>query len=187
VASPKPVVEPEPEPEPAVAGAWRPSLFLLAGGAFAGGANTGPLGAVGASLVPPWWGGRFAADLEVGLRSADFMGSAEGLGEVRSHVLAVPVLASVRAEVFQRARFTLYGRAGGGLVPFRHLLTSDFQEDVKESKLAGMGFLSVQGTYQFGRWSALAEVRGAWAPARTPWLDAQLGGLTTFLGVGFTP
>ncbi len=194
VATPEPVVPPKPElptpPEPAppeVAGTWRPSLFLLAGGAFAGGANTGPLGAVGVSLAPPWWGGRYAAELEVGLRGATFMGPANGLGEVSSEVLAVPVLMSVRAEVFQRARFTLYGRAGGGVVPFRHLLTSDFQEDLKESKLAGMGFLSVQGAYRFGRWSALAEVRGAWAPARTPWLDAQLGGLAAFLGLGFTP
>jgi len=102
-------------------------------------------------------------------------------------LLAVPVLASVRVGVFQGEAFSLYGRAGGGLLPFRHQLSSDFQEDLKESKLGAMGFLSFQGAYRLGRWSALAEVRGAWAPARTPSLDAQLGGLSGLLGMRFEP
>jgi hypothetical protein len=106
---------------------------------------------------------------------------------VHSRVLAVPVLASVRVGVLQGAAVSLYGRAGGGVLPFQHRLSSDFQEDVKESKLAGMGFLSFQGAYRLGRWSVLAEVRGAWAPARTPWLDAQLGGLSGLLGARFEP
>jgi hypothetical protein len=188
VPPPAPVPRPEmPTPAPTVTGPWRPSVFVLAGGAIASGANTGPAGAVGVSLSPPWWAGRFAAELEAGLRSATFDGRVDSLGAVRSRVLAVPVLASVRGVIIQRAAFSLHGRAGGGVLPFRHRLRSDFQEDLKESKLAGMGFLSVQGAYRLGRWSALAEVRGAWAPARTPWLDAQLGGLSGLLGVRFEP
>ncbi|MCP3142171.1 hypothetical protein [Pyxidicoccus xibeiensis] len=171
---------------PGVIRTWRPSLFLLAGGSFAGGANTGPGGAVGGSIITPWWE-RLALELEAGVRSASFDGKVEGLGAVRSHVLAMPVLASVRVGFFQRHALSLYGRAGGGLLPFRHQLSSDFQEGLKESKLSGMGFLSLQGAYRFGRLSALAEVRGAWAPARTPWLDAQLGGLAAFLGMRFEP
>ena len=182
-----PPVTPVPVAAPGVTETWRTSVFALAGGAFASGANTGPSGAVGVSLVAPWWRGRFAAEVEAGLRSATFDGRVESLGTVRSRVLAVPVLASVRAVIFQRAAFSLHGRAGGGVLPFRHRLRSDFQEDLKESKLAGMGFLSVQGAYRLGRWSALAEVRGAWAPARTPWLDAQLGGVSGLLGVRFEP
>ncbi|WP_241759566.1 hypothetical protein [Pyxidicoccus parkwayensis] len=174
-------------PPPAPAGHWRPSVFALAGGAFASGANTGPTGAVGVSLSPPWWEGRFAAELETGLRTATFDGRVDSLGSVRSRVLAVPVLASVRAVIFQRASLSLHGRAGGGVLPFRHQLESDFQEDLKESKLAAMGFLSVQGAVRLGRWSALVEVRGSMAPARTPWLDAQLGGLNGLLGVRFEP
>ncbi|WP_240360471.1 hypothetical protein [Pyxidicoccus caerfyrddinensis] len=188
VPPPAPVPRPEtPTPAPTVTGPWRPSVFVLAGGAIASGANTGPAGAVGVSLSPPWWGGRFAAELEAGLRSATFDGRVDSLGAVRSRVLAVPVLASVRGVIFQRAAFSLHGRAGGGVLPFQHRLLSDFQEDLKESKVAGMGFLSVQGAYRLGRWSALAEVRGSWAPARTPWLDAQLGGLSGLLGVRFEP
>ncbi|MCY1023130.1 hypothetical protein [Pyxidicoccus sp. MSG2] len=190
VVVPPPAPEPRPEtptPAPRMAGPWRPSVFVLVGGAIASGANTGPAGAVGISLSPPWWGGRFAAELEAGLRSATFDGRVDSLGVVRSRVLAVPVLASVRGVIFQRAAFSLYGRAGGGVLPFQHQLRSDFQEDLKESKLAGMGFLSLQGAYRLGRWSALAEARGAWAPARTPWLDAQLGGLSGLLGVRFDP
>lgn len=188
---PPPIVPPAVPPPPPVhvvpPSPWRASVFALAGGAFASGANTGPTGSVGVSLAPPWWEGRFAAELEAGLRGATFDGRVDSLGGVRSRVLAVPVLASVRAVIFQRAAFSLYGRAGGGLLPFRHQLRSDFQEDLKESKLAGMGFLSAQAAYRFGRWSALAEVRGAWAPARTPWLDAQLGGLSGLVGARFEP
>ncbi|MFP2910737.1 hypothetical protein ACLESD_38010, partial [Pyxidicoccus sp. 3LFB2] len=189
IATPVPVPGvPTPVPRPvAVKRAWQPSVFLLAGGAFAGGANTGPMGALGVSLVAPVWRQRLAVELEAGLRRATFDGGVESLGAVRSRVLAVPVLASVRVGLLQGALFSLYGRAGGGLLPFRHQLSSDFQEDLKESKLGGMGFLSFQGAYRLGRWSALAEVRGAWAPARTPWLDAQLGGVSGLLGVRFEP
>ncbi|WP_164020156.1 hypothetical protein [Pyxidicoccus trucidator] len=183
----QPPVTPTPPPAPTVAGAWHPSVFVLVGGAFASGANTGPMGAVGVSLVPPWWRERLAVELEAGLRRVTFDGGVDALGSVHSRVLAVPVLASVRVGVFQGAAVSLYGRAGGGLLPFQHRLSSDFQEDVKESKLAGMGFLSFQGAYRLGRWSVLAEVRGAWAPARTPWLDAQLGGLSGLLGARFEP
>jgi len=178
---------PAPPLAPAVAGVWRPSLFLLVGGAFASGANTGPTGAVGLSLVPPWRRGLWAFEVETGLRRISFDGSVDALGAVQSRVLAVPVLAAVRVGVLQGEAFSLSGRAGGGLLPFRHQLSSDFQEDLKESKLGAMGFLSLQGAYRLGRWSALAEVRGAWAPARTPSLDAQLGGLSGLLGMRFEP
>jgi hypothetical protein len=190
VPPPAPVPRPEtlaPTTAPVVAGAWRPSVFALAGGAFASGANTGPAGAVGVSLVPPWWRGRLAAELEAGVRTATFDARVDVLGAVRSRVLAVPVLASVRVGLLHGTAFSLYGRAGAGVLPFRHLLSSDFQEDLKESKLGGMGFLSIQGAYRFGRWSALAELRGSWAPARTPWLDAQLGGMSGLLGARFEP
>ncbi|WP_338866241.1 hypothetical protein [Myxococcus stipitatus] len=167
--------------------AWRPAFHLLAGGTFARGKNSGPSGALGASLTSPWWGGRLAAELEVGMRGASFRGPVGTLGEVQSQVLAVPVLASVRAELLDAAAFRLHIRAGGGVAPFRHRLLSDFQAEVKESKLSGMAFLAVQGAYRFGRWSALGEVRGAWAPARTPLLDAQLGGVSTLVGLRFEP
>jgi hypothetical protein len=168
-------------------GGWRPSVFLLAGGTFASGANTGPTGSVGVSLVPPGRWAWLAGELEVGLRRVTLDGQVEALGTVRSRVLGVPVLASVRARLLQGSVFSLYGRAGTGVLPFRHQLTSDFQEDLKESKLGVMGFLSLQGAYRWGRWSALAEARGTWAPAHTPWLDAQLGGLSGLVGVRFEP
>jgi len=166
---------------------WRPALHVLAGGSFASGDNTGPFGVLGGSVALPWWSGRLAAELEVGVRGATFNGTVGALGAVRSQVLAVPVLVSARAELLQVQALTLYGRAGGGLAPFRHRLRSDFQAEVKESKLSGMGFLAIQGAYRFGRWSALGELRGAWAPASTPLLDAQLGGVSALLGMRFEP
>ncbi|WP_342373919.1 hypothetical protein NVS55_21045 [Myxococcus stipitatus] len=168
-------------------GTWRPALHLLVGGTFARGENSGPSGGMGASVATPWWEGRLAAELELGVRGASFRGPVGTLGEVRSQLLAVPVLASVRAKVFDAAAFTLHIRAGGGVAPFRHRLRSDFQAEVKESKLSGMAFMAIQGAYRFGRWSALGEVRGAWAPARTPLVDAQLGGVATLVGMRFEP
>ncbi|QSQ15540.1 hypothetical protein [Myxococcus landrumensis] len=183
-SSPRPPVPPAEEDSRA---SWRPALHLLLGGTFARGENSGPSGAMGASVTTPWWEGRLAAELELGLRGASFRGPVGTLGEVRSQLLAVPVLASVRAELFDAAAFTLHIRAGGGVAPFRHHLRSDFQAEVKESKLSGMAFMAIQGAYRFGRWSALGEVRGAWAPARTPLVDAQLGGVATLLGMRFEP
>ncbi|QDE97603.1 hypothetical protein [Myxococcus xanthus] len=166
---------------------WRSSFFLLAGGVIASGANTGPSGGVGVSVLTPWWRHRIAAELEVGARTAMYGGPVEALGVVRSQVMALPLLLSVRADFFRRGAFSLHGRAGAGPVPFHHYLSSDFQGEVKESRVSGMGFVALQAAHRFGRWSALAEARGAWAPVHTPWLDSQLGGLAMYLGMRFEP
>ncbi|WNZ65663.1 hypothetical protein QEG98_19850 [Myxococcus sp. MxC21-1] len=166
---------------------WRSSFFLLAGGVIARSANTGPSGGVGVSVLTPWWRHRIAAELEVGARTAMYGGPVETLGAVRSQVLALPLLLSVRAELLRRGAFSLHGRAGAGPVPFHHYLSSEFQGEVKESRVSGMGFVSLQAAHRFGRWSALAEARGAWAPVHTPWLDSQLGGLAMYLGMRFEP
>ncbi|AEI67242.1 hypothetical protein [Corallococcus macrosporus] len=164
---------------------WRSSFFLLAGGVFAGGSNTGISGGVGVSVLTPLWRQRLAAELEVGARSSTL---SDAVGSFRSQVFALPLLVSVRAELFRRAAFSLHGRAGAGPVPVHHyLLPSDVQGEVKESKVSGMGFVALQASHRFGRWSALAEARGAWAPVHTPWLDTQLGGLAMYLGMKFEP
>ncbi|MCP3061760.1 hypothetical protein LXT21_23525 [Myxococcus sp. K38C18041901] len=182
----KPAVAVAP-PAPVVDASWRPALQVLAGGVFARGDNSGPFGALGVAFTAPWWERRLAGEFEVGVRAASFQGTVGALGAVRSQVLAVPLLVSARVELLRGAALSLYGRAGGGVAPFRHRLQSDFPAEVKESKLSGMGFLAIQGAYRFGRWSALGELRGAWAPASTPWLDAQLGGVSALLGMRFEP
>ncbi|WP_163783106.1 hypothetical protein [Myxococcus vastator] len=167
---------------------WRSSYFLLAGGVFASGANSGPSGGVGVSVLTPWWRHRLAAELEIGARTAMDGGPADARGTVRSQVVALPLLLSVRAELFRRGAFSLHGRAGAGPVPFfHHALSSGAQGEVKESRVAGMGFVALQAAHRFDRWSALAEARGAWAPVHTPWLDSQLGGLALYLGMRFEP
>ncbi|AKQ66307.1 hypothetical protein A176_003219 [Myxococcus hansupus] len=167
--------------------AWQASYFLLAGGVVAGGSDAGPTGSVGVTVVTPLWRQRVAAELEVGARTSSDNTTVSGVGATRSQVLALPVLLSVRAELFRRAGFSLHGRAGGGPMPIHHYRSSELQAEVKESKLRGMGFLALQADYRFGRWSALAEARGAWAPVRTPWLDTQLGGFAVLLGARFQP
>jgi hypothetical protein len=177
-------VTPEPTPLPRQHGL---ALHLLAGGFFAGGANSGPSAALGISYPLPVWDRRLAVELEAGLRQATLDAQIAGLGTLHSRVLAGPVLASARLATFERAAFTLYGRVGAGLLPFRHAVSSDFQPGFDESKLGLMAFLAAQGAYRFGRVSALFELRGEYGPANTPILNAQLGGISAALGVRYEP
>lgn len=163
------------------------ALHLLAGGFFAGGANRGPSVALGVSHPLPFLGGRLSAEAEVGLRRAAMEARVEGLGTLRSHVLAGPVLASARMALLERAAFTLYGRAGVGVLPFQHEVSSDFQPGFGESKLGPLAFLAAQGAWRLGQMSALMEVRGEYGPAQTSRLDAQMGGVSATLGVRYEP
>ncbi|RKH65346.1 hypothetical protein [Corallococcus llansteffanensis] len=170
------------------------SLFLLGGASFARGANGGPLLALGVSVPLPLWRGRLAAEAEVGVRHAMLDVVREDKTQVHSRVWAFPLMLSMRVTLFQQGSLRLDGRAGGGVLPLRHQLSlaepappDDFQTAVNERKLGAMGFLSVQGAYDLGRWSILTEVRAALAPVRTPSLDAELGGVSLAFGVGFTP
>ncbi|MBE4752448.1 hypothetical protein G4177_30205 [Corallococcus sp. ZKHCc1 1396] len=186
---------PSPAPSPVAAAqraaGERLSLFLLGGATFARGANDGPLLSLGVSVPLPVWHGRLAAEAEAGLRYAMFDARTE---PVHSRVWGVPLLLSARIAVFQQGSFRLDGRAGGGVLPFSHRLTDDatrtpddFPATVDERRVAAMGFLSVQGAYDFGRWSLLTEVRGALAPIETPSLRAQLGGVSVSAGLRFVP
>lgn len=163
------------------------AVHLLAGGFFAGGANRGPSAALGVSHPLPVWNGRLAAELEIGLRRAALEARLEGYGTLRSSVLAGPILASARLGLLERSAFTLYGRAGLGLLPFQHAISSDFQPSFDESKLGLMAFAAAQGAYRFGRVSALVELRAEYGPAHTEQLDAQLGGIGATIGVRYEP
>jgi hypothetical protein len=163
------------------------ALHLLAGGFFAGGANRGPVLAVGASYPLPLWQERIAAEVEVGLRRAGLDATIAGYGTLHSTVLAGPMLASARLTLLERSAFTLYGRVGAGVLPFEHHVSSDFQQSFGESKLGAMAFLAAQGAYRLGRMSVLLELRGEYGPAQTARLDAQLGGAGASLGLRYEP
>jgi hypothetical protein len=179
-------VEPPAPPEVARAGGGL-GLHLLAGGVFAGGANTGLTAALGASYRLPVWRGRLAAEVEAGFRQAS-LEAVDSFGVTRrSRVLAGPVLASARLTALEAGAFSLYARVGAGVVPFEHRMTSDFQGEVRESKLEPMAFLAAQGAYRFGALSALVELRGAYGTVSTPWIDAQLGGVAVLLGMRYAP
>lgn len=185
-----PVRSAEPLPESPSATVRAPGgleLHLLAGGILARGANTGLMAALGASYPLPVWHRRLALELEVGLRQAS-LEAVDAFGMTRrSRVLAGPVLASARLTAFERGAFSLYGRVGAGVMPFTHHMTIGFQNDVEESKLKPMAFLAAQAAYRFGVLSALVELRGAYGPARTPWIDAQLGGVAVTVGMRYAP
>jgi hypothetical protein len=184
-APPAPVVVQAPPPvEPIRA---RLAMHLLAGAFFAGGANRGPAVALGVSYPLPLWGGRVAAEAEAGIRRSALEARIDGFGKLQSSVLAGPVLASARLTLLERSAFSLYGRAGAGVLPFQHQVSSDFQPSFGESKLAPMAFLAAQGAWSFSRVSLLMEVRGEYGPAQTQSLNAQMGGIGASLGVRYEP
>ncbi len=174
-------------PAPAAPTPPRLAMHLLAGGFFAGGANRGPAVAMGASYTLSRGGGRLAVEAEVGLRRAALDAQIEGFGTLHSRVLAGPVLAAARVTLLERSPFSLYGRAGAGILPFQHEVSSDFQPGFGESKLSPMVFLSAQGAWRINRFSLLAELRGEYGPAQTARLNAQLGGAGLSLGVRYEP
>ncbi|WP_224363082.1 hypothetical protein [Hyalangium versicolor] len=186
-APPAQIVAVAPPPPSPVAEPHKLAVHLLAGGFFAGGANRGPTVALGASYPLPFWQERIAAELEVGFRRASLSATIEGYGTLRSRVLAGPLLASARVTLLQRSALSLYGRAGAGVLPFQHDVSSDFQQAFDESKLGAMAFLSAQGAYRLGRVSLLLEFRGEYGPAQTSRLSAQLGGAGASLGVRYVP
>jgi len=172
---------------PPVPSASKIAVHLLAGAFFAGGANRGPAVALGASYPLSFWGGRLAAEAEVGLRRAALDARIDGFGTLHSSVLAGPVLAAARLTVFERSAFTLYGRVGAGVLPFQHQVSSNFQPSFGESKLGPMAFLAAQGAWRLSRVSLLMELRGEYGPAQTALLKAQLGGVGASLGVRYEP
>jgi len=172
---------------PVVASTSKLAIHLLAGAFFAGGANRGPAVALGASYPLPFWNERVAAEVEAGLRRAALDARIDGYGTLHSSVLAGPVLASARLTLFERSAFAVYGRAGAGVLPFQHDVSSDFQATFGESKLAPMAFLAAQGALRFSRVSLLMELRGEYGPAQTARLNAQLGGIGASLGVRYEP
>lgn len=174
-------------PPAATVASHKLAVHVLAGAFFAGGANHGPAVALGVSYPLPFWQERLAAELEVGLRRASLDAMIEGYGTLHSRVLGGPLLASARVTLFQSGAVSLAGRAGAGVLPFQHEVSSDFQQDFGESKLAAMGFLAAQGAYRLGRVSVLLELRGEYGPAQTARLDAQLGGAGASLGVRYEP
>lgn len=199
------VVAPQPPPteKPAVVAAATPSplkpnplkewldwkrlsVHLLAGGFFAGGDNLGPLGAVGVGYRLPPLGGRLFVEAEAGLRQSTSQPQVEPLGRLDSRVMAVPVLLSARVLAYERGPLSLHGRGGAGLMNYEQRITSGFfEKPLTQQGRAFMGFLSVQADWRLGPVSALFELRGSHAPARSTQIDAQLGGLSASLGVRY--
>jgi hypothetical protein len=174
--------------------AWEPwldrknvSFSLQAGGFFAGGDNLGPLLSVGAAYRLPPLGGRVSLETEVGLRQSRTRPSVTPLGELDSRLMGLPLMLSARVLAFERGPLSVSGRAGGGVMYFDHRTTTSYSE--KQSYQRGrtyVGFLAAQAAWSFGAVSALCELRGSYAPARTEQIEAQLGGLSASLGVRYS-
>jgi hypothetical protein len=187
--TPPPPVEPPPEPTPEPA---RPLLaskdltvHALAGGFFAGLTNAGPQLDLGASWRLPVLEGRASAEVELGLHVTARDVPVQPLGTLHSRVLAMPLLVGGRFQLFEQGPLSLYGRLGVGAVLFDHEVSSDFQKTFREQSLGVMGMMAAQGAWDFGRWSALVELRGGYSPARTPQLKAQLGGVSAAVGMRY--
>ncbi|PTL80977.1 hypothetical protein [Vitiosangium sp. GDMCC 1.1324] len=186
VVAPPPVVKP---PEPPVD--WRTylgnlSVHLMAGGFLAGGDNRGPLASVGLGYRLPPLGGRFALEVESGLRQSVTHPLVEPLGPLDSRVVALPLLLSARVLAFERGPLSLHGRVGAGVTFYEQRVTSSFFTEPRiQQGRTFMGFVAAQAAWRFGSLSALFELRGSYAAAQASEIDAQLGGVSASLGVRY--
>lgn len=179
-------VKPSPAPQPPASRGLHLSCVLLAGGSFAGGDNRGPLGSLSVGAVLPPLDGRVSVELEAGVRGFTSHPRVEPLGPVDSRVVALPVLLAVSVRVFEHGPLAVHGRAGGGVAYYDHRATSSFFDTpLTERGGTAMGFLAAQASWSFGPVSALLELRGSYAPLRTPLINAQLGGLSASVGVRY--
>ncbi len=165
--------------------ARRFSASATAGGFYAGGANSGAALAIDGSYALPAAAGRFAVDLELGYRTSSLSAAAPGLGSVHSSLSALSIELALRALAFQRGAWSIYGRVGGGVLPFNVSAHSDFQRSFAQSGAAVEGFASAQVAYRMRPVELFGELRGGIAPVHTSTLDAQLGGLLFALGARY--
>lgn len=164
-------------------GQW--PVHALVGAYDARGANTGVAIEAGVGRVLPFWDGRAAAELNLGLRTGRFEGAAR-LGRLESSLVAVPVTLSGRALLFSAGPFSLHARGGGGAVPYQQTIRAEFQP---RASVLGLGyelFAAAQASILAGPVEVVAEGRGAWARVRSPQLEAMPGGFTGSVGVRWT-
>jgi hypothetical protein len=161
------------------------SASASAGGFYAGGSNSGGAVAIDGSYSFAGAGGRVSLDLEVGLRGASLSAPVPPLGALRSSIAALTIEVALRALAFERGRWAIYGRVGGGPVPFRVSARSDFQPSFTQSGLTLEAFAAAQVAYRLRPLEFFAELRGGLAPARTSTLDAQLGGALLAIGARY--
>ncbi len=174
------IEKPAEPPPPAAPRDARPELGAFAGGFYAGGANTGwTLGATAAVEVPPLHpviGDRLALEANVGARRSG-LSVVTTLGKLDSALLAVPIGVALRVRAYQHGAAAVYGRVGGGLVPFRHSIAPAFGTAFAESAIAAEGYAALQVGYRLGPIEVVAEARGTLSSMRTAHLDADGGGL----------
>jgi hypothetical protein len=179
-----PRVEPTPEPTPLLS-AEDVEVHALAGGFFAGGRNTGLQLDLGTSWRLPVLQGRALAEVELGVHTAAMDSPWGNLGMLHSRVLGVPLHVGGRFQLFEQGPLSLYGRLGVGAVLFEHRASSAFQGTVQEHGVGLTGMVAAQGAWNFGRWSALVELRGGYIPVRTPQLNINLGGVSAAVGMRY--
>lgn len=155
----------------------------LVGGFYGGGANVGPVVAVGVGVRLPVLDERLIAELEVGYREAWFNTEVAGLGGLGNTLLALPLTVGGRARLVRSGPWLVDARIGGGVMPAIHMTRSDFQPAYSESGVSGVAFAAIAGGYQVGNFELFAEARGQWSPVSLPHVSAQLGGFGLSLGV----
>jgi hypothetical protein len=161
------------------------STAAAIGGFYAGGSSSGLALAIAGSYTLPWAGERFSLDAEVGFRSAQLSAAITGLGRVDSSLNGVPLELALRALIWRRGPWAISARLGGGALPFWTLTRSNFQPSFRQSKLGFEAFAAGQAGYRLGNFEVTGELRGAFAPASTPNLDARLGGAVLAFGARY--
>jgi len=173
-----PAVAPAPPPPPP------PARWVLGGaigGYVGGGSNAGPQAAFvvgyGFRNLP------VVLELELGVRSQSMSTQVGTLGVQDSSLLLFPIELAVRWEAVSVGTFRLGVRAGGGLLPGSHHLSSNFDAELSEGVLGWEVFAAVQAGLKVGPVEPYIEVRPALSKVSTDHLEARPGGGAFSVGV----
>lgn len=127
---------------------------------------------------------RWSLELEVGWRHTGFTQEVEPLGTLHSRINVLPILATARFLALTHGPWRVAVRAGLGVAPYEHRLSSTFEAPFREGGTTWEALAQAEGAYRLGRLEPFLSVGYAYSPRlRTPILSARLSGPRALAGV----
>ncbi|HVE87524.1 MAG TPA: hypothetical protein VND93_31920, partial [Myxococcales bacterium] len=146
---------------------------LIFGATYGGGSNLSAMGEVELAASFPALGPGIAAGVALEGNTMGLSSPVAGLGEVSSWLVAFSPLALGRVQMVELGPAALHIDAGAGPVFFNHQVRATFQPSLSEGGVSLEVFAGVQLSYRVGPMDVLLDLRGAFAPVKTPHLSAN--------------
>lgn len=158
-------------------------VAIGAGGFFGGGANRGPSAGATLSMTPAFADRRFALEVDLNWRMAQFRSPVDGYGTLTSTLHTFPLLPAARVRVFQAGKLTLDVRGGAGPVFVLHHLSSDFGSGSQRTSVGWELFAAAQAHLPVSpAFDLFAELRGGLGEASMPFVLGHAPGVQAMFG-----